>query len=78
MALSAADQEQLATYRAIALAQAEEEFTRLDINGDGELDRAELLPFASESLPAGCDQATKDAKINEILGSFDSNRDGKI
>ena len=29
------------------------------------------MQLAGEGLPAGCDQATKDAKIKEFLDSFD-------
>ena len=76
--LSQADQEQIAQARAAALAQAEEAFGKLDINGDGEVDRSEITALAGDGLPAGCDQATKDAKIKEFLDSFDADGDGKI
>ena len=76
--LSQADQEQIAQARAAALTQAEEAFGKLDINGDGEVDRSEIMQLAGDGLPAGCDQATKDAKIKEFLDSFDADGDGKI
>ena len=41
--LSQADQEQIAQARTAALAQAEEAFGKLDINGDGEVDRSEIM-----------------------------------
>ena len=44
--LSAADQEQIAVARAAALQQAEEAFNKLDINGDGEVDRSEICNLA--------------------------------
>ena len=76
--LSQADQEQIAQARAAALQQAEEAFGKLDINGDGEVDRGEIMQLAGEGLPANCDNATKEAKIKEFLDSFDQDGDGKI
>ena len=78
MNLSAADQEQIATARAAALAQAEEAFKKLDANDDGEVDRNEICALAGAGLPDGCDQETKDKKIKEFLDSFDTDGDGKI
>ena len=76
--LSAADQEQIATARAAALAQAEEAFNKLDANGDGEVDRNEICALAGAGLPEGCDAAAKEKKISEFLNSFDEDGDGKI
>ena len=40
--LSAEDQANIATARAAALATAEEAFNKLDLDGNGEVDRAEV------------------------------------
>ena len=78
--LSANDQQQIAQARQQALATAEEAFAKLDINGDGEVDRDEVKQLASSGmgLPDSADQAAKEAKINEFFASFDANGDGKI
>ena len=76
--LSQADQEQIATARAAALAQAEEAFNKLDLDGNGEVDRQEICQLAGAGLPEGCDEATKNAKVQEFLDSFDADGDGKI
>ena len=78
MNLSAQDQEQIATARAAALAQAEEAFNKLDANGDGEVDRTEICALAGAGLPENCDTDTKEKKIQEFLSSFDTDGDGKI
>lgn len=76
--LSQADQEQIATARAAALAQAEEAFNKLDLDGNGEVDRQEICQLAGAGLPEGCDEATKNSKVQEFLDSFDADGDGKI
>ena len=78
--LSASDQAQIATARAAALATAEEAFAKLDINGDGEVDRDEVKQLATSGmgLPDNSDATTREAKINEFFASFDANGDGKI
>ena len=77
-ALSQADQEQIAQARAAALTQAEEAFAKLDLDGNGEVDRTEICALAGQGLPDDCDEATKNAKIQEFLDSFDQDGDGKI
>ena len=36
------------------------------------------MQLAGDGLPSGADEATKTAKINEFLASFDTDGDGKI
>ena len=61
--------------RAEALAQAEKIFADLDTNGDGQLDRAELIAAAKNgALPAGGDES----QLDEAMAQFDTNGDGKI
>ena len=36
------------------------------------------MQLAGDGLPAGADESTKTAKINEFLASFDTDGDGKI
>ena len=78
--LSAEDQANIATARAAALSTAEEAFNKLDINGDGEVDRTEVQQLATSGagLPDNADPAQKEAKINEFFASFDADGDGKI
>ena len=58
-----------------ALAQAEKIFADMDTNGDGQLDRAELIAAAKAgAFPAGHDEA----KLDEAIAQFDENGDGKI
>ena len=78
--LSEADQASIATARAAALEQAEVAFARLDLDGNGEVDREEIMKLAEsgQGLPDGASQEAKEAKIKEFLDSFDQNGDGKI
>ena len=78
--LSENDQAQIATARAQALTTAEEAFAKLDINGDGEVDRDEVRQLATSGmgLPDNADASVREAKINEFFQSFDANGDGKI
>ena len=78
--LSDADQASIAQAREAALAQAEVAFGKLDINGDGEVDRTEIMQLAEQGqgLPDGSNQEAKEAKIKEFLDSFDADGDGKI
>ena len=79
-ALSAEDQANIATARAAALATAEEAFNKLDLDGNGEVDRSEVQQLASQGvgLPDNADPAAREAKINEFFTSFDADGDGKI
>jgi len=78
--LSQDDQAQIAQARVAALATAEEAFNKLDINGDGDVDKNEVMQLADqgEGLPDGANSAEKEAKIKEFFDSFDANGDGKI
>ena len=78
--LSDADQASIALARTAALAQAEVAFGKLDINGDGEVDRNEIMQLAEQGqgLPDGASAEAKEAKIKEFLDSFDADGDGKI
>ena len=80
--LSESDQTSIAQAREAALAQAEVAFSKLDINGDGEVDRSEIMQFAlaeqGQCLDDGASQKAKEAKIKEFLESFDADGDGKI
>ena len=78
--LSAEDQANIATARAAALATAEEAFNKLDLDGNGEVDRQEVQQLASQGvgLPDNADPAQREAKINEFFASFDADGDGKI
>ena len=78
--LSESDQQAIATARAAALQQAEEAFAKLDLDGNGEVDRNEIMQLASQGmgLPEQANEAAKEAKIKEFLDSFDTDGDGKI
>ena len=65
--------------RAEALQAAAEMFNQLDLNGDGSVDRAELLamtadPQRGESVP----EDFRDKKITEFFQTFDANGDGLV
>ena len=68
--------------KAAALATAEEAFNILDLDGNGELERAEveqlLAQTQSTGLPCTDDPAARESKISEFFASFDANADGKI
>ena len=58
-----------------AMAQAEKIFVDMDTNGDGMLDRAELIAAAkSGALPEGGDEAG----LDEAIAQMDTDGDGKI
>ena len=74
--LNEEQRQQIAAAREQALATAEEAFNKLDIDGNGEVDRSEVMTLAKQGqgLPAG----TSEAKINEFFATFDADGDGKI
>ena len=78
--LSDADKANIAQAREAALAQAEEAFKKLDLDGNGEVDREEIMKLAEQGqgLPDGASAEAKEAKIKEFLDSFDQDGDGKI
>ena len=59
--LSAEDQQLIDHARRAALDNAETEFNKIDINGDGEVDKYEVEKLANLGLglPVDADQATK-------------------
>ena len=80
MSLSESDKEQISTARLAALATAEEAFNKLDLNGDGDVSREEVMALAEQGsgLPDGANAEEKETKIREFFESFDANGDGRI
>ena len=78
--LSEKDRQNIATARAEALAIAEEAFNKLDLDGNGEVDKQEVQQLASQGvgLPDNADPALLKALIKEFFADFDADRDGKI
>ena len=78
--LSEEESQNFALFRQIAINVTEEAFDKLDVNGDGEVDRKEVQQLANSGvgIPDNADPALKEAKINEFFASFDENGDGKI
>ena len=75
--LSAEDQAQIAMARQAAHTTAEEAYNKLDINGDGEVDREEFQIFAGEAagLTDGATAEQKEAKMQIFFEEFDADDD---
>lgn len=68
--VAAAQQKEIAEATAVEQQRAETEFTRLDTNHDGQLSKAEFMAAVPAVKPNQSPQ--------QIIASFDSNKDGKI
>ena len=66
--------------RAEALATATEAFNKLDLDGNGNVDKEEVRSLATQGLglPEGDNAEAREAKIGEFFATFDENGDGKI
>ena len=75
--LDESQKQAIAAAKEQALSTALEAFKKLDINGDGEVDRSEIMALArsGQGLPGG---ASSEEKINQFFETFDDNGDGKI
>lgn len=62
----------------MALQQAEEAFNKLDLNGDGEVSKAELEHIAKETAPETTDPNAREESIRQFFTTFDANEDGKV
>ena len=77
------EQNELAESRLEALEKAGRAFDRLDVNGDGEIEREEVSSLAKQGLGglarfSHLDDQTRETKVDEFIKNFDSNGDGKI
>lgn len=68
--VAAFQQKQLEQLRALEMQKLEAEFNRLDTNRDGQLSKAEFMAAAPPVQPRETPQ--------QIIGSVDSNKDGKV
>ena len=71
----------IAQAREEALRTATEAFSKLDLNGDGSVDKEELRKIAADSgvnFGAEMDVAAREAKIEQFFATFDANGDGKV
>ena len=75
--LDESQKQAIAAAKEQALSTALEAFKKLDINGDGEVDRTEIMALArsGQGLPGG---VNSEEKINQFFETFDDNGDGKI
>ena len=65
---------EVARVREETLQQVSVEFDRLDADGSGAVDRAELIEVSKKQ--AG--ERVSEEKLNEFFSSFDANNDGKV
>ena len=68
--VAAAQQKELQQARAVAQQRMEGEFTKLDTNRDGQLSKAEFL--------AAAPQVQSQETAQQIIGTIDSSKDGKL
>ena len=73
-------QDKIKNARAAALAKAEEAFNKLDLDGNGEVDKYEVqqLAYQGVGLPDYAKIVALEANINEFFANFDADGDGKI
>ena len=76
MQLDDEQRQKIAEARQQALATALEAFNKIDINGDGEVDRSEVMALAKAGT--GLPEDVSQAKIDEFFAQFDENNDGRI
>ena len=72
--LSDEDRAAIATAKAQALEQTKEAFKGLDTDGNGTVERAELLALMQQKGGPGVDMD----KIKEFFDTFDADGDGKV
>ena len=66
---------EVARIRGETLAQCGAEYDQLDTNGDGSVDRAELVALAATK---GAEKNINEAQLEEFFTNFDANGDGKV
>ena len=74
---SAHQLEQYETGRAAALTAAEAGYVQLDTNGDGAIDKEELINVSKQGMP-NADPAKIEEQCREFFAQFDANNDGKV
>ena len=63
------------------MTNATEAFNKLDLNGDGVVDREEVRSLITKGaiyLPESATEQMKEEKIDEFFARYDENWDGKI
>ena len=59
-------------------------YDALDANGDGSVDKSELIKFAQDNKPKGMGEPTPEqlaaaeAELNQMIAQFDADGDGKV
>ena len=82
--LNAEQQAEIAAARAKAIEEAGKQFAALDANGDGTVEKAELIAFAKAQAPKGVGEPTEaqkqaaEAQLTQMIAQFDSDKDGKV
>ena len=73
-------QDEIATARAQALDTAREAFAKLDIDGNGQVEKDELRQFSMQAEIGGgaIDADDREKKIAEFFATFDTDGDGKV